>query len=75
MVTKSVWYKILFGLIFNRDTLKHKIYYVGFYESVLDTSRHVQFLEKWAILVTATVKIFVSLKDIIDRAHPGRIVG
>ena len=36
---------------------------MGFYESVSDTSRHVQFLGKRAILVTATLKIFVTLKN------------
>ena len=65
-LTKSVCYKILFGLIFNTETcsrtLKHKTYNVGFYEKkmdsvqlpVLDTICSL-FWEKG--LVTATVKI------------------
>ena len=36
---------------------------MGFYESVLDTSRHVQFFGEKAELVTAAVKIFIRLKN------------
>ena len=40
-LTKSVWYKILFGQIFNIElwsrTLKHKTYDVGFYERKIDS--------------------------------------
>ena len=67
-LTKSVWYKIFFGLIFNTETcshtLKHKTYNVGFYDkkidsvqlSVLDTICSL-FWGKKAKLITATVKI------------------
>ena len=40
-LTKSVWYKLLFGLIFNIEkcsrTLKHKTYNVGFYDKKIDS--------------------------------------
>ena len=67
-LTKSVWYKISLGLVFNIETclrtLKHKMYNVGFYDkkidsvqlSVLDMLSSL-FWEKKAKLVTTTVKI------------------